>query len=112
MKNFRLEGSHGFLWRSFMKYIRVENNVGYINIKGDWTLLQSCDLEDNLSEVYGKGLNKFIVDLEGTETIDFASIQVLIKLRTQVGEENVNFINLNPQTKAFLMLKKAHLTGL
>lgn len=57
-----------------MRYIKIHNDVGTINVQGEWTLLESHDIEEEIGEAYGKGINNYIIDFAGTDTIDYASI--------------------------------------
>ena len=33
-----------------MRYIKIHNDVGTINVQGEWTLLESHDIEEEIGE--------------------------------------------------------------
>ena len=95
-----------------MRYIKINNEIGTINIQGEWTLLEPHDIEEEVGEAYGKGINNYIVDFAGTETIDYASVQFLTELHSRVGEGKLTICNVNPKGLVYYMLDKAGLTAL
>ena len=95
-----------------LKYIKTANSIGTINVKGNWTLLESHDIEEDLGESYSQGINTYIVDFAGTDSIDYASIQFLFDLQARVGEGKMSICNVDPKGYAHYMLQKAGLTSL
>lgn len=79
-----------------MRYMKVSNNLGTINVNGDWSLLESHDIEEEIGEAYGNGVTRYIVDFSGTEDIDYASIQFLLELKMRVGDGKMAICNVHP----------------
>ena len=95
-----------------MRYIKIHNDVGTINVQGEWTLLESHDIEEEIGEAYGKRINNYIIDFAGTDTIDYASIQFLVDVQSRVGEGKLSICNADPKGYVFYMLEKEGLTDL
>lgn len=95
-----------------MRYMRITDGIGTINVPGDWTLLESHDIEEELGESLGKGVSRYVVDFSGTDSIDYASVQFLNDLLSRVGADKMVICNVSPKSLVLYMLEKSDLVAL
>ncbi len=70
----------------------ILNTYGYINNEGGQKIV------DEFSQYHGKGLNNFVLNLEGTKIVNSIGISFLIEMIEKLNDSNgkMVFTNLDP----------------
>ena len=95
-----------------MRYIKIENSRGIINIPGTWSLEETDIVTEEISMVINKGINMFVFDFKGTVSVDSAGIQKIIELKRHFGGDNVKGQNVEQGSEIYYLLKGAKLLDL
>lgn len=95
-----------------MRFTKIEDNKGIINIQGAWSLEETDIISEEIAMVINKGINSFVFDFHGTTSVDSAGIQKIIELKRHFGSDNVKGRNIEKGSDIYYMLRGPKLLDL
>lgn len=77
-----------------MRYVEINGPTAVISVTGNFDMVTSLQVSEELNVAFNNGCTKVLVDFENTIFIDSAAIGGLIRARRRVGAENFAVLNV------------------
>ncbi|MDR0720746.1 MAG: STAS domain-containing protein [Treponema sp.] len=91
-----------------MKILKNESNIFIIQVQGNMDLFSSNLLKEQVMKMIEQKIERFIIDLKETVTINSAGIGALINISSTAQKLNFHFIlvNVNDEIREALEINK------
>jgi anti-sigma B factor antagonist len=91
-----------------MKILKNNSSVFIIQVQGDMDLFNSNLLKEQVMKMIEQKIERFIIDLNETVTINSAGIGALINISSTIKKLNFHFtlININDEVRQALEINK------